>query len=507
MRIGAYLTLAMTVGACASLLGIEPGTERETARGGGGGGTGGTATGGSGGSGGEGGLACRDYAEHGWAIAIGGPGTQRVRDLAWHDGATIVVGHFDGELMLDDVSMPTTQSDGFIIALADSGAVLWSEHVRGNDASFDRQDVHAVDTLSDGSVVVAGYYQVDITLGGMDYTPMDGGDTDGEPWAARFSPTWEPVWGYAFDVTDAGQGSVSILDLTVFGDDEIAVVGVTGTRIDELRVPGQAESFGPLANSTGDDGFVIVLDAETGHIAAEPRMFALDGTKRMTHAAPRGDEFVVAGHFEGNLDVSTTVIGHETSNTNVAVIGLDAVLQVTWYATFGGDGDEAPVALAVDAGGDVHVAFTFTESLEVGGEPLVPTGTEPNTGYVRLRPPTAAGAEATITDVVALNGSGVVEGLALVVDGCPHLAGGFDGMLDSACDPGNTAVDVDPFRLELGDDGIQGCRRLANVNGDQTITGMTLGDGLTTMGTFGGEIVLGERFVASGIDSFVHRTR
>jgi len=116
--------------------------------------------------------------KHRWSRRFGGPATQSGRGVAFDgEGNVLLTGlyagviEFFGENAFINVDLGNTDWDGYVAKLDPSGAVVWAMDMRGPQSQF----LSSIVALSDGSPVVAGWYETEIEPSGAQALGSTGG--------------------------------------------------------------------------------------------------------------------------------------------------------------------------------------------------------------------------------------------------------------------------------------------------------------------------------------------
>ncbi len=157
-------------------------------------------------------------------ISIGGPdGTAAIEHVAVTDGGDLVVGgKFEGTLAFGALPPITSvmQADGFVARLAPDGTVAWARGFGGLPANLNRDDeVTGVATFPDGSVVVTGYVEGTIDLGGGPLEEGPGGGR-GTLFVARYAADGAHLWSQRWQ---SGSGESRASAPTIGADGSIYV--------------------------------------------------------------------------------------------------------------------------------------------------------------------------------------------------------------------------------------------------------------------------------------------
>jgi hypothetical protein len=234
------------------------------------------------------------------------------------------------------------------------GHLVW----RKNYDSPGHQGARAAVVEADGSIVVGGYFDQALDLGGPSFTAPTGrygflaklaGDTGATVWARSF--------GDAPTATDQQQVSAIAIasgdDIVVTGQGAGGVAFDTG---DVLSSAGDTDVFLARYTSTGD----LVWRGLYGDAAAQ-----LGGGVAVDSA----DNVILAGSNSGSVDFGGGAL--------VSVGSADAFLAkftgtrtLVWNKSFGGAGDDEGLGTAVDALGQIALVGYANASLDFGGGPL-----------------------------------------------------------------------------------------------------------------------------------------
>ncbi|MEZ4446442.1 MAG: hypothetical protein R3B72_45610 [Polyangiaceae bacterium] len=164
-----------------------------------------------------------------------------------------------------------------------------------------------------------------------------------------------------------------------FGDE--AAQTVTSVAMDELGGVYITGGFagttdfggGPItAAGTSEDLFVAKLDTDGNHVWS--RRFGDTGMQRGTGIAVSAQgQIVVTGTLQGSIDLAGEFL-QSTSSSDIFLIALDADGEPLWGKTFAGVDQDNPRAVAVDGGGNIHIAGDFLGDVAFGGDLLFSAG-------------------------------------------------------------------------------------------------------------------------------------
>lgn len=213
---------------------------------------------------------------------------------------------------------------------------------------------------SAGNVIIAGELKGSAGFGGQEMTSAGGGDV----LVVKLSPSGEVLWSRKYgDGQDQSARAVA-----VDGGGNVLVAGVfQGTLKFGETWDAKHASLG------GDDVFVVKLSAAGEHVWS--RSFGGSGAQiaRSIAVEPSGNA-VVAGEFDGSMDLDGVVMITSSGMRDAFVLKLFSDGFPNWAKRFGGPGDDACLGVATGPAGSIHVAGYFSETIHFGGEPHTGAG-------------------------------------------------------------------------------------------------------------------------------------
>ncbi|MEZ4438934.1 MAG: hypothetical protein R3B72_07585 [Polyangiaceae bacterium] len=291
-----------------------------------------------------------------WFRPLGGEGSSRVRSVAVDaDGTIAVGGELAGEIALGDVTLVTSgREDAFVALLASEGSPRWARvfgeplDAAGNPGPPEHQHVAAVAFRPDGEgLVAAGGFHAAIDISGDVYTAS--GDEDG--FLVSLDMSGDLLWSQAF----GGPGQDHVAALAVDGSGELWLAGHFSQDL----------QLGDLSAGAagGRDVFVarVASDGEPRYLAA----FGDEADEAATGLALDGEAVVVTGWFEQTLPLAGEQTLASASGADVFVARLlhEEVVQAR---AMGGELDQRPHDVAIDAAGRTTVVGSFAGGLDVG---------------------------------------------------------------------------------------------------------------------------------------------
>jgi len=275
-------------------------------------------------------------------ISSGPGGSNVIFDAAVAtDGSSVVVGQFEGELVLGSgaaaLTLDATESTGFVARFDAADQVLWARTFSGAATGV------AIDGT--GAIGVTGSFSGTASFGGaVDLTAA--GDADA--FLARFQPDGTLDWAVQAGGTTTGSvpfGCEQPRDIgfsVAFGPGGTLSMagGVSGTSVAFTGTGGTSVTSSSAADNV--NGFVARYSA-TGALEQVVQVASADDSL-LTGVRPAPDGGVaVVGFVRGTGTVGGTTIA-ATGGTDAFVALLDAAGDTEWIATIGGSAAARPVS-------------------------------------------------------------------------------------------------------------------------------------------------------------------
>lgn len=339
---------------------------------------------------------------------------------------------------------------------------LWSQRFGDGSPQFG----DAIATDADGNVIVAGYFQGTMDLGGDTLSCSGGFDV----FLAKLDPDGQHVWSKRLgDSSDQAGAGVAV--------DPDGIVVITGHMAGTMSVGAQT----PLTSAGSSDVYVVKYDGTGGHVWSK-RFGDVAGQFGFGVALDPEGNVLVDGVFGGGLDFGGGALT-ATGSSDVFVAKLDSSGGHVWSRRFGGDGSATTYNLAVDPSGAVLVVGWFDGVVDFGGGARTSAGAT-DIFLVKLD----ADGE-YLWDIEYGDGAAQEsEGVASDSDGNILIAGTFQGSVDLGGEVLTSAGDGDIFVAKLdpdgnllwsrryGDDAFQAAARItSDPFGDIVFTGHAAG--------------------------------
>ncbi len=315
-------------------------------------GTGGSSPGSGGNAGSDGGPTCASC----WADLWGGTSSQEALAVATDasGSTTYVGGRFQGTMQLDPTNSLTADSNsqnGFLVGLQADGSIMPGRvmriHALGG-ASGTTEEVSVVAVDGNGNVIVGGYSDHIFELPNNAIIPAG-------LFAVKFTNAFVPIWSIPLGGSD-GSSMTSV----AAGPNDTTVM--CGGYLGQLNLPNTPTADGgPTGAGTSawvavvDGSGVVTNNAEWGEAVCNGA--GVDGSGNV----------VVAGSFEGQIQISTGAPMQSAGLHDVFLAELGSDLSVQWQKRFGDGSDQYCQGLALDGSGNLALTGRFSGTLDFDG--------------------------------------------------------------------------------------------------------------------------------------------
>jgi hypothetical protein len=335
----------------------------------------------------------------------------------------------------------------------------------GQSIAFPPQGAYAVTGLAvdrAGNLVVAGFLNGVLEIGGVTLSsapthysccPQNDVAHSEDVFIAKLDPN-----GHALFAKSFGDGGTQYaLSLALGSNDDIYVLGDYESTIDFGGGPlSTGAPYVPYGSKNPYNVFVVRFDANGNHVFSRSFGDSNAGARSGAIAIDPFGDVVFDGYFGGSIAFDSTMFTArgvlDPLDQNVVERGGDAFLakltadgHVVWSRSFGHAGStQLPLATAIDAVGNVHIAGSFQGTLDLGGTAL--------TSHVSCAPGDYAydgfiaklDRSGDLISAQALGGDGTSFVVSLAIDrsGGVVATGNFNGALDLAGDAGIVPTDA-----------------------------------------------------------------
>jgi hypothetical protein len=290
-----------------------------------------------------------------WSARLGGPDNQRPAALAVDAGGDVLVyGDFAGSITIGaDTWSAAGSKDLFVARLSGDGQPTWSAQL--GSSALEVASGLALDPGS-GAMLLTGRFTGFTNLGGAAFTSNGMADA----FVVKLASDGSHVWSFAYGDSSYQEGSA----IAVAPDGSLLVGGGVSGSIDF--------GGGPLTAAGSTDAFVAKLAPDGAHVWS--RLYG-DAAFQQTSglAVDELGQITLMVGFNGAIDVGTGPIASNGLN-DVLLAKLDPAGAPLWARGVGGSGDELAVSLALDAGGGLRFAGSFSGAGDFGGQAFASAG-------------------------------------------------------------------------------------------------------------------------------------
>jgi hypothetical protein len=293
-----------------------------------------------------------------WHRQLGGPGDQRVRDVAVRaDDGAVLAGDFGGSMSFEgDVAVAADASDVWVALLLADGQVAW--HRTYPAAGPQEAGGVALDASDDVAIAAHGHDGIDFGLGPLE---QNGGADDDVFVAKLAGGDGAVVWSVAFG-REGNQHARTVAVAPATGNVWIAGSFEGGMELGQVTHAAQGAADGFFVELGAADAALEASGAVRGPFVQTPLDVVIDAS---------GDA-LLAGLFQASLEIGgETIDGF--GGTDVFVLRLDAMGALEWVVPFGGPLDDAATALALHQG-RILVGGAFRAEVDLGSVALESLG-------------------------------------------------------------------------------------------------------------------------------------
>ncbi len=302
-----------------------------------------------------------------------------------------------------------------------------------------------VATDSANSIVLTGYFQGTINLGG---STLSAAGNLRDAFVAKLNPQGGHLWSKRF----GDNSSERSWEVEIDASGNIILAGYFYGNVDF--------GGGPLISAGGQDIFLVKLNPQGGHIWSKRFGGVDEQLVRSLDVAPNGD-ILIGGFFESGLDFGTTNLvsaGHW--DAFLAKLDKDGVVQ--FAKGYGDSEDQRVYGVSFDSGGNIVVTGRHFGTIDLGGGPL--TSVTERDAYVAKLDPMGSHIWSQ-----AYSGSGNQLSWALAVDAKDNIAvvGYTEGAVDFGGGVLTSAGGEDIFVAKLDSAGTHQWSKLVGAGQDQ----------------------------------------
>jgi hypothetical protein len=290
-----------------------------------------------------------------WSKSAGDGKLQKGTGIATDStGNVLVTGYFNGSMDLGGCPLTSAGGNDLFVVKLDPLGACLWSKGAGDDAY---QGGTGIATDSTGNVLVTGSFDGLMDLGGCPLTSAGGNDL----FVVKLDPSGACLWSKGAG-DDAYQGGTGI------ATDSTGNVLVTGTFSSTLSIPGC-----PLAHLSGNDMFVAKLSSSG--TCSWSRNGGNDANLKFGTfvAADSTGNILVTGSFAGTLNLGKGVLA-SAGSTDFYLAKFDAAGGLSWSRRAGSSSQDIANGVAVDSMGNGLVIGSFRGTADFEPIPLVNGG-------------------------------------------------------------------------------------------------------------------------------------
>ncbi|MFO0593155.1 MAG: SBBP repeat-containing protein [Polyangiaceae bacterium] len=291
-----------------------------------------------------------------WQKRFGATGDQQANAVARDPlNNVLVTGRFGGSFSIGgSVLMSAGGYDMFVAKLDPSGTPLWAK--RFGDAAIYQE---GLDITSDaqGDVIVAGYFEGTMNVGGVVLTSS--GATDA--FVMKLDPNGDTLWAKRF-----GAGGAQLAQaVAVDGQGNIAILADGFQTIDF--------GGGVLTSAGNYDMFVAKFDPSGAPLWSK-RFGGANADFAQSLAFDGAGNILFTGKTDTALDFGSGTPLPAAGGQDAVLVKLDPLGSYIWDKRFGDGANQFGVRVASDLQNEVLLAGGFESSINLGGGPLTAVG-------------------------------------------------------------------------------------------------------------------------------------
>ncbi len=291
-----------------------------------------------------------------WAKKFGAAGDQQTNAIARDpQNNALVTGRFAGSFTIGATTLTSAGGyDAFVAKLDSTGAPLWA--LRFGDAAI-YQEGFDITSDAQGDVLVTGYFEGTLNIGGVMLTSAGGTDA----FLAKLDPSGAVLWARRFGGAGAQIGQALAVDLQ--GNIVLLADGF------------QTMDFGGgvLTSAGNYDMFVAKFDP-AGNYLWSKRYGGANADLGQSITVDSAGNVVLTGKSDTALDFGDGTPLPAAGGQDALVVKLDPLGAYLWDKRFGDGANQFGSRVATDLQNDVFVAGGFEGSINLGGGALTAQG-------------------------------------------------------------------------------------------------------------------------------------
>ena len=275
-------------------------------------------------------------------LYLGSAGNDYFSDLVQTpEGDLVVAIVFDEDLTLGTKTLTSRgREDICLLKYSPSNqAILWALQLGG--PLDDRINSLAIN--QEGAVLLGGSFGLSIEVGSI---PLESGNNSKALFLAKLDADGTADWAKAFQ----GNGVQELTHLQIDLSEEILITGYF-----EGKIEWQQDSL----KAVGDQDFFVIRTDQNGVVKWHYNSGGTNNTQAKRIATMPDGGFVVAGNFDGHLQIDSFQLTANTNDDDVFLVKFDREGQVLWLEKAGGVFEDNLQDLATDNLGNIYAFGHF----------------------------------------------------------------------------------------------------------------------------------------------------
>ncbi|MGH1339606.1 MAG: T9SS type A sorting domain-containing protein [Aureispira sp.] len=287
-----------------------------------------------------------------WVQQLRGTSTDRINGIAITDDNSIyIVGEFRNKLYYNTDSLVSKgRLDIFVAKLDSTGQFLWAF----NAGSTQDDSAHDIDVLSNGNLVLTGYFQIELSWG-MDTLQTN---TSRDVFVGCVQPDGSPLWASVMS-------GPAVDESNSIATDSSNCLYIMGSFRDFLYPNGAI-----VRSEGGVDAFLAKYDS-TGQLLWAEVMGGPAGDQGRYVTVDADQNVIAGGWISSYLSIPSTltfIVGDREEDA--FAVKYDPAGNLIWAKIIGGTFDERIYAIETDENSDIYFMGTLDSLLVINGDSL-----------------------------------------------------------------------------------------------------------------------------------------
>ena len=355
-----------------------------------------------------------------WAKSAGGSGNDEGQSICVDaSGNSYITGSFGSATITFGTTTLTNNTSGnypdiFIVKYDASGNVVWAKSAGGGD--YDEGQSISVD--ANGNSYITGYFRSDTIIFGTTTLTNNTSGNYPEIFIAKYNASGNVLWAKSAGGSGYDEGQSISVDasgnsyITGFFTSPTITFGTT-TLINKDSLNGSADIFIAKYDASGN---VLWAKSAGGNNIDIGQSIAVDAS---------GNSYIT-GYFQSSTITFGTITLTNNGSQNIFIAKYDALGNVVWAKSAGGNGYDWGRGISVDASGNSYITGSFgSATITFGTTTLINNDSTAMTEDIFIAKYDASG---NVIWAKSAGGSGSDNGNSIAVDasGNSYITGYFE---------------------------------------------------------------------------------